>query len=207
MTKKQETLNTKNRILETAKDLFAEQGFDNTGIKEIAEKVDIAPSVLYYHFENKGDILNSLIDNYLQKIMEFKKEKGEEYFSEPTKKEYKKLNRESINFFDDKKLTKIILMESLKNKDEFPIFKLWEENFNLLLDLYDDNVKESVKGNQAKYLFKTFLLMALPRLGYQVFAEEWCDHYDLEEDEVEKIFIEVMAEINKKIMKEQMWEV
>ena len=139
--------------------------------------------------------------------MNFKKQKGEQYFSEPTQQEHKKLNRESINFFNNKQLTKIILMESLKSTDKFPLFKLWEENFNFLIDLHGDNVKKDVKNNKIKYLLKTFLMMALPRLGYQVFANDWCAYYDMKEEEVEEIFIEVMAEINEKIMKEQIWEV
>ena len=207
MTNSENMTTTKDKILEAAKNLFAEKGFDNTGIKEIGEKVGIATSVIYYHFKNKEDILNSLIDSYLKEIKDFKREKGEEYFSKPTQQKHKKANREAVNFFNNKQLTKIILMESLKRTDDFPVFKLWEENFNALLELYGNNVKKSVKENQAEYLFKTFLIMALPRLGYQVFAEEWCKQYNMEEKEVNKIFIEVMTEINEKIMKEQIWEV
>lgn len=43
--------------------LFAENGYDGTGVEQIAEKVGIKAPSLYKHFKGKEDILNALIDN------------------------------------------------------------------------------------------------------------------------------------------------
>ena len=56
-------MSTKDRILDEALTLFAENGYDGTGVEQIAEKVGIKAPSLYKHFKGKEDILNALIDN------------------------------------------------------------------------------------------------------------------------------------------------
>lgn len=54
--------NTKRRIFETAVKLFAEKGYENTGIDEITAVAGYAKGALYYHFETKEDIFDLLIE-------------------------------------------------------------------------------------------------------------------------------------------------
>lgn len=56
-------MTTKERILDEALTLFAENGYDGTGVEQIAEKVGIKAPSLYKHFKGKEDILNALIDS------------------------------------------------------------------------------------------------------------------------------------------------
>jgi AcrR family transcriptional regulator len=51
---------TRERILEVALDLFIEQGFEKTSLREIAERVGVTKAALYYHFESKDEILLAL---------------------------------------------------------------------------------------------------------------------------------------------------
>jgi AcrR family transcriptional regulator len=51
---------TRERILDVALDLFTEQGFDGTSLREIAERLNVTKAALYYHFESKDDILMAL---------------------------------------------------------------------------------------------------------------------------------------------------
>lgn len=53
---------TKEKILETALTLFAQNGFNGTSVEQIAQDVGIKAPSLYKHFKGKEDILNSLID-------------------------------------------------------------------------------------------------------------------------------------------------
>ena len=43
-----------------ALDLFTEQGYDGTSLREIAEQLGVTKAALYYHFESKEDILMAL---------------------------------------------------------------------------------------------------------------------------------------------------
>ena len=51
---------TRERILDVALDLFTEQGYDKTSLREIAQQLGISKAALYYHFASKEDILMAL---------------------------------------------------------------------------------------------------------------------------------------------------
>ena len=55
-------MSTKEKILETALALFAENGYNGTSMEQIAQDVGIKTPSLYKQFKGKEDILNSLID-------------------------------------------------------------------------------------------------------------------------------------------------
>jgi AcrR family transcriptional regulator len=51
---------TRERILDVALDLFIDQGYDKTSLREIADRLGFTKAALYYHFERKEDILLAL---------------------------------------------------------------------------------------------------------------------------------------------------
>jgi AcrR family transcriptional regulator len=51
---------TRDRILDVALDLFTDQGFDGTSMREIAERLGITKPSIYYHFASKEEILLAL---------------------------------------------------------------------------------------------------------------------------------------------------
>jgi AcrR family transcriptional regulator len=53
-------VDTRQRILDVALDLFIEQGFDGTSLRQIAERLGVTKAALYYYFESKDDILLAL---------------------------------------------------------------------------------------------------------------------------------------------------
>lgn len=55
-------MSTKDRILETAVNLFAEKGYNDVSIREITRTVGIKESSLYNHFVNKQQILDEIFD-------------------------------------------------------------------------------------------------------------------------------------------------
>ncbi|MEV4973455.1 TetR/AcrR family transcriptional regulator [Streptomyces scopuliridis] len=55
--------NTRQRIQDVALELFAEQGYEKTSLREIAERLEVTKAALYYHFKTKEDILISLFED------------------------------------------------------------------------------------------------------------------------------------------------
>jgi AcrR family transcriptional regulator len=53
-------VSTRDRILDIAMDLFIEQGFDKTSLREIADQLGFSKAAIYYHFESKDEILLAL---------------------------------------------------------------------------------------------------------------------------------------------------
>jgi len=54
-------MSTKERILDAALTLFAENGYNGTSVEQIAKAVGIKAPSLYKHYKGKEDILNALI--------------------------------------------------------------------------------------------------------------------------------------------------
>ena len=55
-------MTTRERILDSALNLFAEKGYDGVGVDLIAEKAGLKGPSIYKHFKSKEEILNVLLD-------------------------------------------------------------------------------------------------------------------------------------------------
>jgi AcrR family transcriptional regulator len=55
--------NTRQRIQDVALELFAEQGYEKTSLREIAERLDVTKAALYYHFKTKEEILVGIFED------------------------------------------------------------------------------------------------------------------------------------------------
>ncbi|MET7456138.1 helix-turn-helix domain-containing protein [Streptomyces sp. NPDC005574] len=64
--KRQRRGNTRQRIQDVALELFAEQGYEKTSLREIAERLDVTKAALYYHFKTKEEIIVSLFADLTQ---------------------------------------------------------------------------------------------------------------------------------------------
>ena len=67
-TKQQRRGNTRQRIQDVALELFAEQGYEKTSLREIAERLDVTKAALYYHFKTKEEIFVSLFEDLTKPI-------------------------------------------------------------------------------------------------------------------------------------------
>jgi AcrR family transcriptional regulator len=61
---------TRARIQAVAIELFTEQGYEKTSLREIADRLGVTKAALYYHFRSKEDIVASLTEDYLGQIDE-----------------------------------------------------------------------------------------------------------------------------------------
>ena len=50
------------RILDAARALFAEQGYEAVTMRKIAEKIEYSPTAIYFHFKDKQTLLQELCD-------------------------------------------------------------------------------------------------------------------------------------------------
>jgi AcrR family transcriptional regulator len=55
---------TRSRILAVASELFTEQGYEATSLREIADRLDLTKAALYYHFRSKDEILRALLEPF-----------------------------------------------------------------------------------------------------------------------------------------------
>lgn len=57
---------TRTRILEAAMDLFVYNGYERTGLTQIAKKADVLPGSLYHFFPSKEDLLRATLEARLE---------------------------------------------------------------------------------------------------------------------------------------------
>lgn len=69
-TKQQRRGDTRQRIQDVALELFAEQGYEKTSLREIAERLDVTKAALYYHFKTKEDILRGILEGLVRPMTE-----------------------------------------------------------------------------------------------------------------------------------------
>src|SRR5690554_3108705 len=67
---KDETEETKNRIIEVAKRHFSEKGFDAARVDVIAKDAGVNKALIYYYFKSKEAILDHLIQTLLDDLSE-----------------------------------------------------------------------------------------------------------------------------------------
>ena len=62
--------NKKEFILDTAEKMFVEQGFDQTSISQLLDATQIARGTLYYYFTSKEEIMDAIIERWIEQSFE-----------------------------------------------------------------------------------------------------------------------------------------
>ena len=62
---------TRQRILDIAVDLFIEQGYAGTSVRDISERLGMTKGSLYYHFASKEDVLTALVTPLVEDLDAF----------------------------------------------------------------------------------------------------------------------------------------
>jgi AcrR family transcriptional regulator len=57
---------TRSRIRSAAIELFTEQGYDKTSLREIADRVGITKASLYYHYPSKQSLLLAIVEPFIE---------------------------------------------------------------------------------------------------------------------------------------------
>jgi AcrR family transcriptional regulator len=61
---------TRGRIQAVALELFTENGYEKTSLREIAERLGVTKAALYYHFKSKDEIVSSFSEDRLARLDE-----------------------------------------------------------------------------------------------------------------------------------------
>ena len=132
---------TLEKIIHSAIDLFAEKGFHETKVDEIAEKSGLAKGTIYLYFSSKENIMEECVKLTMEKAVknyEIDSTKTfEENLSNIITKNYNFI-RENINFY--KLLFNSIYRTKLKNFID--VHKIKENISNKIKDLIEKGINE-----------------------------------------------------------------
>ena len=68
--RQERSIEKKNRIIEAGYELFSEVGYYGTNTADIAKKAGVSTGIVYGYFQDKRDILISVLDVYIEKVFE-----------------------------------------------------------------------------------------------------------------------------------------
>ena len=58
--RERERADTRQRILDAAREMFVDEGYEATTMRAIAERIEYTPTAIYHHFQNKEALLTEL---------------------------------------------------------------------------------------------------------------------------------------------------
>jgi AcrR family transcriptional regulator len=99
-------INTKEKILAVAGELFASNGYDNTSIRDISSAADVNLASINYHFTNKSNLYREVMETNIQHLEEYisKIASGSKSTKEFTKKLFDFFTNESTTFINSFKI-------------------------------------------------------------------------------------------------------
>ncbi len=125
---------TRGRIQAVALELFTEQGYDKTSLREIAERLGVTKAALYYHFKSKEEIVESLTADHvrrMEKLLEWAKQQN---LTPEFRREFVVRYMENLSVSQHFKIMKFIQQNqpSMKN---MPNAAKWRENLQQMIDV------------------------------------------------------------------------
>ncbi len=80
---RKKTLDTRDRILDAAEDVFYDKGYSNTTLNEIAEAAGVTRGAIYWHFKNKEDLFEAMCSRVRRPMSEMIEEIVEKDATDP----------------------------------------------------------------------------------------------------------------------------
>lgn len=184
-------LNTEERILEAATEIFALKGYDATSVDEIAKRANVSKPLIYYYFKSKKNILEELIKRYIKSYFPEKEEYIQGITNINREDLYERLQERMDFFSKNDKALKVIAMELMKDNPEV------ESIVSMINPLFDTAIPKieemGVDIEDRMDLFvSTFFFGTAPILMLMLYGDKFCQFYQIEREELNKRFFNVM---------------
>ncbi len=169
-------------ILETAKILFSQKGYDAASMDEIALQTGVPKSLIYYHFKGKEELLKAIMQKFFREF---------EMLLRDVTKEGAGVEKRYFSFLEtNRDFVRIILVESLKgNNENSSIFDIVK-----LLMQYESEISHNESladyGNSHSRWVAEFFTSIIPCAMFICFKDMWCSHFDTNNKESVQDFLE-----------------
>ncbi len=138
-------INTREKLLRSAVDLFYKKGYADASIRQIGAKAGITTSLVYYYFKNKEEVLFEILHNVSKQLLGALLE-VEQRISDPVEclREMMVVHT-AIELHKNKKESKILIEESywVRGKNKNVIKRMQRD----IYDLYMKKLKELEREN------------------------------------------------------------
>lgn len=189
-----DSINSKQRILEAAEQIFAEVGFDGARVNDIASKAGVNKALIYYYFESKDAILDELFEKLMDDGKSVQSRTLSDYPDMDREDMFMAFMEKNLEFaLSHKNLIKIALTESMKaNSRHSGLLK----RCSLIIETELEYIKKVYerKGVAFPYSGKEIAVMEfftgiMPIFNYAVYSDVFEDYYGMSELELKEFFI------------------
>ena len=142
------------RILEASVNVFADHGFHQSTVSQIAKKAGVADGTIYLYFKNKEDILVQIFNYKTKQIFERFREVVDSA-DNPIEKLRNLIRRHLQEFQQDRNLAVVYLAETRQ------INRVMEDQIKIMSKMYFDLVAEILEQGQQNGNFRTVLHLGL----------------------------------------------
>ncbi len=172
------------QIMEAAEELFAEQGFAGTSVRDIAEKAGVNLAMISYYFGSKEKLMEAMFD-YRGQYMQLQLQSLLQTKELSPMQKFEKLIDEYIDRITKKQcFHQIMVREQMANREgpiARQIFQLKQSNQALIGQLIQEGQK---KGDFKKNVDASFLMMTLVGTTSQLMTAQ---HYYREANNLQSL--------------------
>src|SRR5437660_10594166 len=68
--REREKSETRDKILDAARELFVTEGFEGVSMRRVAEKIEYSPTAIYVHFADKNELFHELCREDFARLQE-----------------------------------------------------------------------------------------------------------------------------------------
>lgn len=148
-----------NKIISAATKVFAKKGFFNARISDIAKEAKVADGTIYLYFNNKFDILISVLEEEIGKIIE-QIEKAIEKETDPERMLMIFIEKHLAAMKQNKNLAEVIHIE-LRQSD-----RLVKEYRNNTFKEYIDLISDIIQKGQEQGIYRKDILPGIAKRAF-----------------------------------------
>jgi AcrR family transcriptional regulator len=186
---------TREKILAVAEQLFAEKGFNGASVDKIARAAGVNKGLIYYHFKDKKDIIESILKGVIEEIDRLVQSTVDQDDSDIDEIELQQKIKAEIEYCRERKrIISVMLMEALKadGNADF-LFKCSELVIQQELDGIRKKLKQADPENpddHLRYLLHEFFTGFIPIVSFAALQEKWCNYFSCDQDKALEYFMD-----------------
>lgn len=186
---------TKDKILASARILFAQKGYDGTSVDEIAKTAQINKALIYYHFKNKSAIKEELFARTIEETLSLIGETFDSMHEQDDPAVLREQLKSMILFLSERKeIIKIMVMESVKEDEGPPSLFRYSD---ILLNHEVNGIMKKIKDHHPdqkdlrhRLMVHEFFTGIMPLISFAIWGEKWAAYFKCPEGKLLDYFIE-----------------
>ncbi len=196
---------SKIKILNAAENLFSEKGFEATRVNDISELAKVNKALIYYYFESKKEILDTLFNSLIEdvKVIFFDEETISKIMDIKNIDLYNKsveiwINKVLDFLISKRKIIKVLLKQALNTVESKPLLFsisdiLINQEIKKISEKYDV-LKANSKSEFSQIMVTEFFTGFMPMINFVAFYDDWISYYNFSEVDLRNNFVQAFKD-------------